>query len=100
MLFRVEIVDIRLKIFNFVFVFKAERKALAGARVMVAVPKIGSKKARSEKSEDEIQNAGAGLNEIFRHPSRIPMQKEAKSIAEEDGKCTRFSSLEPVEKKT
>ena len=38
-------------------VFKAERKAPAGARVMVAFPKIGSKKARSGQNEDQLQVA-------------------------------------------
>ena len=67
---------------------------------MVALPKIGSRKARPERSEDEPQVAGVGLNEIFSHPSRISVQNDGKSIAAEDKTCTRLSSFQPVEKQT
>ena len=67
---------------------------------MVAAPKIGSKKARSERHEDKTQVAGVGLNEIFSHPSRISVQNDGKWIAAEDETCTRLSSFQPVEEQT
>ena len=67
---------------------------------MVAAPNIGSKRARSERNDDEFQTAGVGLNETLSHPRNVSVQNDAKSIAEEDGKCTRFSFFQPVEKKT
>ena len=68
--------------------------------MMVAAPKIGSKKARSERNEDKTEIADVGLNEIFSHPSRISVQNDGKSIAAEDKTCTRLSSFQPVEKQT
>ena len=67
---------------------------------MVALPNIGSKKARPERREDQLQVAGVGLNETFSRPSRISVQNDGKSIAAEDEKCTRLSSFQPVEKQT
>ena len=65
---------------------------------MVAVPNIGSKKARSENNEDQLEVASVGLNEIFSHPNRTSMQNDGKSMEEEDEKLTRLRSFQPVEK--
>lgn len=50
-------VDSRFKVFNLLLVFKTEIKAPTGRRVMVAHPKIGSKKAHSEQNEEQLQVA-------------------------------------------
>ena len=65
---------------------------------MVAFPKIGSKKARSEKNEDQLEVASVGLNEIFNHPHRTSMQNDGKSMEKENKKLTRLRSFQPVEK--
>ena len=98
MLFRVKFVDSRLNIFNFVFVFKAKRKALADARVMVAFPKGGTKKARSEKTEGQLEWASVGLNDSFIHSHDTSMQNDGKSMEKENKKLTRLRSFQPVEK--
>ena len=98
MLFRVKFADSRLKIFNFVFVFKAKIKALADARVMVAFPKGGTKKARTEKNEGQLEGASVGLNEIFIHSHHTSMQNDGKSMEKENKKLTRLRSFQPVEK--
>ena len=56
-MFCVEFVDSRFQVLSFLLVFKAKIKAATGRRVMVAYPKIGSKKAHSEQNEAQLQVA-------------------------------------------
>ena len=56
-MFCVEFVDSRFQVLSFLLVFKAKIKAATGRRVMVAYPKIGSKKAHSEQNEEQLQVA-------------------------------------------
>ena len=98
MLFRVKFADSRLKIFNFVFVFKAKRKALEDARVMVAFPKGGTKKARSEKTESQLEWASVGWNDSFIHSRHTSMQNDGESMEKGNKKLSRLHSFQPVEK--
>ena len=65
---------------------------------MVAFPKVGTKKARSEKNEGQLEGASVGSNEIFIHPHHTSMQNDGKSMEEEDEKPTHLRSFQPVEK--
>ena len=65
---------------------------------MVAFPKLGSNRARSEKNEDQLEVASVGLNETMSHPHRTFMQNDVKSTEEEDNKLKRLRSFWPVEK--
>ena len=65
---------------------------------MVAFPKGGTKKARSEKNEGQLEGAIVGSNEIFIHPHHTSMQNDGKSMEKENKKLTRLRSFQPVEK--
>ena len=96
MFVKLEFVDSTFEVF--IFIFESERKAPAEARVMVASPKFGTKKTRSEKNEDQSEVASVGCNEICSHPDRISMQNDGKWMKGEIKKLTLLHSLQLVEK--
>ena len=64
---------------------------------MVAFPKVGTERARSEKNEGQLEGASVGSNEIFIHPHHTSKQSDGKSMEEEDEKPTHLRSFQPVE---
>ena len=63
----------------------------------VAFPNVGTKKARSEKTEGQLEWASVGLNDSFIHSHVTSMQHDGKSMEKENKKLTRLRSFQPVE---